>query len=570
MAQHQPTEIDALVPPSAPPSYSAVAAPPPPHAHAHAHQVEAGTKHPSRHGPSFLPRLLLFLLLFLLAFLALTLTLTLLLALIHPALATYLPPHRSSTGTPLLLALLAALLALSALLTFDAPALLTRLVLWFCLASTLLDLLLLASVNSLRHREAWLGATALLLLLATIGTALGSSVYVDHVHAQAALARRAMTEEEAERRAMLIATEGGHWGKRLRTALKVALEFLISFASAGALLMITLNLVVAGADSTLDLPYPESQLVAVQPPPSRWPYNVHIACAGQRNNTVHPSSSGSFDSGDAFAASWPASAVPVRQPPVMLYESMSGIPGTLGGEWLIRLAQEGVGRACIWDRPGYGFSDSSPSSDVPHVTEALHSALERMDERGPFMLVGAGYGGLISRYFATLYPEQTHSLLYIEAQHPSLFYEPPPPSALGDFWAYALSPLGWSRLGDLFRGQRPQNTRWWRTVGPHADALQKSRLDERLQAHRRDSASSLALNSTYPDYPFTTPQLVLTSRERMDSTPNWQRVQRDIWSGAVGRGKVAWRIVKGAGHDLCKGLRGEGECRRAVEELLLL
>ncbi|EJU02534.1 hypothetical protein DACRYDRAFT_115593 [Dacryopinax primogenitus] len=553
MSDYQPTEIDALVPPDTrPPHYNATAPAPHPTGNEEERQQQQ-KRHPDPYKRSFIPRLLLFMLLFLLAFVSLLLLLSLLLALIHPGLSVWLPPHRSSTSTPLLLSFISALLSLSSLLTFDTPSIMTRVVLWFCLGCAFLDLILLVSVNSLRHRENWLGISSILLILATLATALGANVYVDKVYKETARAQLAMTPEEAEVRAMIVATQGGYWAGRIKKALKVLLEFMLAFTSAIGLFMITLNLVVVAADSTLDLPYPTSQLVSVQPPPSRWPYNIHIACAGQRNNTVPPSlvSAG-------------------KQRPVMLYESMSGIPGTLGGEWVFRLAEEGVERACIWDRPGYGFSDSSPGSDVPHVTEALHSALKRMDESGPFMLIGAGYGGLVTRYFATLYSKQTHSVLYIESQHPSLFYQGPPLSSAPDFWRYAGSALGWSRLADFVRGERPSNTRWWRTVGPNADGLQKVRLDERLQAHRRDSLSSIALNSTYPDYPFHTPTIVLTSRERMDNTSNWQRVQRDIWSGAVGDAKVAWRIVKGTEHDLCKGLRGEGECRRAVEELLLL
>ena len=52
-----------------------------------------------------------------------------------------------------------------------------------------------------------------------------------------------------------------------------------------------------------------------------------------------------------------------------------------------------VGRVCTWDRPGYGESDNAPSAAMGFVSDALWEALDVNREEGPFLLVGAGYGG---------------------------------------------------------------------------------------------------------------------------------------------------------------------------------
>lgn len=43
----------------------------------------------------------------------------------------------------------------------------------------------------------------------------------------------------------------------------------------------------------------------------------------------------------------------IRHIPTVIYESMRGVPGSLGGEWLVNLRETNrVGRVCVWDRPG--------------------------------------------------------------------------------------------------------------------------------------------------------------------------------------------------------------------------
>lgn len=37
-------------------------------------------------------------------------------------------------------------------------------------------------------------------------------------------------------------------------------------------------------------------------------------------------------------------------------------------------------RICYWDRPGYGFSDNSPTSSIPLVVAALSESLEKAGE----------------------------------------------------------------------------------------------------------------------------------------------------------------------------------------------
>jgi len=160
-----------------------------------------------------------------------------------------------------------------------------------------------------------------------------------------------------------------------------------------------IDLSITAYDSSVELPSSSSQLVSVTPPTSPWPINIHLACQDHSNNT------GTYKH-----------STPKKHLPTIIYEPSSGIPGSLAlldiplvpssvnatnpGRWLFDMQEKGhVGRVCIWDRPGYGFSEVLSSADLGMVADALYMVLNytgevKTAEKGAgFMLVGEGYGG---------------------------------------------------------------------------------------------------------------------------------------------------------------------------------
>ena len=126
---------------------------------------------------------------------------------------------------------------------------------------------------------------------------------------------------------------------------------------------------------------------------------MHLACQDSPNATL-------------------ASGVSAKNFPTVLWEPSSGVPGSLAiletplipasinssnpGRWLFDLQEKGeLGRVCIWDRPGYGFSEVMNGADLGKVADALYLALHSAQEtkkakkRGGFVLVGEGYGGWV-------------------------------------------------------------------------------------------------------------------------------------------------------------------------------
>jgi pimeloyl-ACP methyl ester carboxylesterase len=95
----------------------------------------------------------------------------------------------------------------------------------------------------------------------------------------------------------------------------------------------------------------------------------------------------------------------------------------LGGSYLdwyfvqTKVAQ--FARVCSWDRSGYGWSERSPSKQVPSVIAGeLHAVLERAGEKSPFILVGHSLGAFDVRMYAHRYPDQVAGVVLVDGAHP--------------------------------------------------------------------------------------------------------------------------------------------------------
>ncbi len=78
-------------------------------------------------------------------------------------------------------------------------------------------------------------------------------------------------------------------------------------------------------------------------------------------------------------------------------------------------------RTCIYDRPGLGSSPArKPHATVTttqHATE-LHALLAAAGEKGPYVIVGHSYGGLLARTFTAMYRQQVAGLMLVEGVGP--------------------------------------------------------------------------------------------------------------------------------------------------------
>ena len=79
-------------------------------------------------------------------------------------------------------------------------------------------------------------------------------------------------------------------------------------------------------------------------------------------------------------------------------------------------------RTCIYDRPGLGSSPSRPRHGIvtagQHANE-LWALLQAAGERGPYIVVGHSYGGLVARTFAARHITSVRGLMLIEGVGPN-------------------------------------------------------------------------------------------------------------------------------------------------------
>lgn len=76
------------------------------------------------------------------------------------------------------------------------------------------------------------------------------------------------------------------------------------------------------------------------------------------------------------------------------------------------------GRACAYDRAGFGWSDASPYPRTSEVmTKELHTLLERAKIEGPYVLVGHSFGGMNMRLYAHHFPNEVIGMVLVDAAH---------------------------------------------------------------------------------------------------------------------------------------------------------
>ncbi|KRB81649.1 alpha/beta fold hydrolase [Duganella sp. Root198D2] len=74
-------------------------------------------------------------------------------------------------------------------------------------------------------------------------------------------------------------------------------------------------------------------------------------------------------------------------------------------------------RSCIYDRAGFGFSDSSPRPNTSeNAVDDLHRALSAADIKPPYLLVGNSLGGSNVQVYTYRYPGEVKGLVLVEPQ----------------------------------------------------------------------------------------------------------------------------------------------------------
>ncbi|WP_051317062.1 alpha/beta hydrolase [Ectobacillus panaciterrae] len=106
------------------------------------------------------------------------------------------------------------------------------------------------------------------------------------------------------------------------------------------------------------------------------------------------------------------------QLPTVVLESGLGTPSSYEDWRFVQPELSKVTRVISYDRAGYGWSDEAPNErTAEQLVEDLHTMLEKSGEKGPFLMVGHSFGGMISRMFVSKYPEESAGMVLVDSSH---------------------------------------------------------------------------------------------------------------------------------------------------------
>lgn len=100
---------------------------------------------------------------------------------------------------------------------------------------------------------------------------------------------------------------------------------------------------------------------------------------------------------------------------VVLDHSLGGIEGYFLIEAIAKLT-----RVCIYDRPGYGWSDPSPKCRCSaEIVQELDLMLTKANLEPPYILVGDSFGSYNVRLYAQQFPEKVRGIILTDGLHES-------------------------------------------------------------------------------------------------------------------------------------------------------
>ncbi|KAK6908529.1 hypothetical protein I204_06509 [Kwoniella mangroviensis CBS 8886] len=489
-------------------------------------------------------------------------------------------PYRGSGFAEFWISLIGSWIGLGGVLFFSHPSYLFFLTTLITLILHIPILFLALLSPSLKRSHAPLILVPLLLTGSTLIFTLLSNFLVRRAKKQESLrisrmlteaAGRERASEEGTARALVGVQRKGFWG-RILGFFGGVFGLIAGLAGLVLVSLLLIDLSISAYDGTLPLPSPSSQLVKVQPASSQWPINIHLACTSSNSSL-----------------------------PTIVYTSSSGVPGSLAllpsplppanegsenpGRWLFDLQEQGkVGRVCTWDRPGYGFSDVLSNADLGGIADSLWEALSnagmvRESKKEGLIMVGEGYGGLVSRVFASRHPSSIHSFLHLDAQTASTYFHDPSTTQFlsrlsSRLFPSLLTPLSLNRLPSVLLRRSTSLSRILASSRPTPstvrlnEKLRKSRLQETIGSQSRTSASFRVLLESGYKYPSTKPAIVLSSDRRMKDDESWAEGQRVLAEEVTSDdGLVDWIKVDKVDHFVCEN-DGRQFCEDSIVKLL--
>jgi pimeloyl-ACP methyl ester carboxylesterase len=203
-------------------------------------------------------------------------------------------------------------------------------------------------------------------------------------------------------------------------------------------------------------------------------------------------------------------------------------------------------RVCIYDRAGYGWSDTSPKPRVPSaMADELRDLLRAAGEAPPYILVGHSFGGLNAIMFAHKFPNEVAGILLVDASLPEMMSPPRRRDRLRLHAMQVAIPFGLPRWRRWCGGNAPEEIRGLKQAITCRSSLYENYYRE--WSSFPESAAEIRSITSIGSIP-----LIVITRDpsvagNSDREMEWNQLQRERLSLSS---KSEFVIARGSGHEV--------------------
>ena len=194
----------------------------------------------------------------------------------------------------------------------------------------------------------------------------------------------------------------------------------------------------------------------------------------------------------------------------------------------------------------------------------LGEALAIAGEEGPWILVSAGYGSIVSRIFSARNRKDVTGIMMVDPLHEDLLYKIASPYRGFVIWGWGIiSPLGIQRItGAIFNGITRED-RVYGKAAYQTGKFIKAQLQENLVA---DSLTKSEVAQSRTIQAEDTPLVVVSSGIHVRRDKEWERKQEDL-TKITGK-LISWDVVNKAPHQVWDTYHGRQVMEKRLGQLV--